>query len=387
MTTTDSLIETEQTLRIPAIEVKQGPNRTLYTFAIDGKQLPKVATIARIRRDEDAQLQGYQRTAVTSHINAIKRYIESADAMLPNALVVAFDKRVTFEPAKGAPADGHSRAGTLMIPVDEEWSESDKPGWIVDGQQRSSAIRQARVESFPVCVTAFITDDAAEQRSQFILVNNTKPLPKGLIHELLPTASGQLPLPLQLRQFPALLLERLNYDEDSPLRHRIHTTTMPDGFVKDNSILRMLEHSLDNGALHEYRNAGAGDGDVASMLRVLKNYWTGVSKVFSLPWDLKPTKSRLTHGVGIISLGFVMDEIIKIKSNGQELTVEDFVVELKALAPICRWTQGNWEFKDGSTRKWNELQNTSKDIQLLTNHLLDCYRRHAKPARKRSSAR
>ncbi len=45
---------------------------------------------------------------------------------------------------------------------------------MVDGQQRSAAIREARVEAFPICVTAFITESAAEQRSQFILVNSTK---------------------------------------------------------------------------------------------------------------------------------------------------------------------------------------------------------------------
>ncbi len=28
--------------------------------------------------------------------------------------------------------------------------DEDKPGWIVDGQQRSAAIRDARIDSFPV---------------------------------------------------------------------------------------------------------------------------------------------------------------------------------------------------------------------------------------------
>ena len=52
-----------------------------------------------------------------------------------------------------------------------------------------------------------------EQRSQFILVNSTKPLPKGLIHELLPvTPAEDLPLPLLKRRYPAQLLDRLNYD-------------------------------------------------------------------------------------------------------------------------------------------------------------------------------
>jgi hypothetical protein len=35
-----------------------------------------------------------------------------------------------------------------------------------------------------------------------------------------------------------------------------------------------------------------------------------------------------------------------------------------------RWTNGFWDFGPGAQRKWNELQNTTRDIQLLTNYLL-----------------
>jgi DGQHR domain-containing protein len=96
------------------------------------------------------------------------------------------------------------------------------------------------VEHFPVYVTAFITDSVAEQRSQFILVNSTKPLPKGLIHELLPsTPAADLPALLLKRRYPAQLLDRLNYDPDSPLFRRIRTPTTAEGTIKDNSILKM----------------------------------------------------------------------------------------------------------------------------------------------------
>ena len=110
--------------------------------------------------------------------------------MIPNALVIAFDKRVEFEPLPGVPYTDYARHGTIIIPISEDEADEDKPGWIVDGQQRSAAIRDARVDSFPICVTAFIAESDEEQRSQFILVNSAKPLPKGLIYELLPGQSA-----------------------------------------------------------------------------------------------------------------------------------------------------------------------------------------------------
>ncbi|MGH4027288.1 MAG: DGQHR domain-containing protein DpdB [Pseudonocardiaceae bacterium] len=362
-------------LRIPALEVRQGPNRTLYTFAIDGKQLPEVAAVARVRRDEDTCLRGYQRPAVLTHIKAIRRYIESADPLLPNALVVAFDKRVTFESSEQFSPSACSRPGTLVIPCERDWADADKPGWIVDGQQRSAAIREAEVAHFPVCVTAFITDDEADQRSQFILVNNTRPLPKGLIHELLPTASGALPAPLQVRRLPARLLERLNYDVDSPMRHRIQSPTMPEGVIKDNSVLRMLENSLLDGALYQYRHPHTGGGKTEAMLAVVKTFWKAVSIVFDEAWKLPPRKSRLTHGIGVISLGYVMDAIADTMPDVDDvLNVENVINELAILKDVCPWTAGTWEFSDGTQRKWNDVQNTSRDIRMVTNHLLSVYR-------------
>ena len=241
-------------LRLPALEVRQGDGSTLYSFAVDGKQLPFFATISRIHRDDDSEIQGYQRPAVLSHINAIRRYIESDSPMIPNALVIAFDKRVQFEPLSGVPHADYTRHGTIIIPVSDDEADEDKPGWIVDGQQRSAAIRDARVESFPICVTAFIAESDEEQRSQFILVNSAKPLPKGLIYELLPGTVGTLPPQFQVREFPSRLLYRLNFVVDSPLYRLIQTPTNPDGKIKDNSILKMLENSLSDGALYFFRN-------------------------------------------------------------------------------------------------------------------------------------
>lgn len=385
-TSTQSVAEANQELRVPALQVRQGPTRTLYSFAVDGKQLPQFATVSRIHRDANTGVQGYQRPEVLSHIAAIRKYLESDEPMIPNAIVIAFDKRVVFEPA--GRADGYTQAGTLVIPLDPNSPEQDKPGWVVDGQQRCAAIREARVEAFPICVTAFITDSDAEQRSQFILVNSTKPLPKGLIHELLPSTVGALPTTLQLRRFPATLLERLNYDEDSPLEQLIQTPTTPQGVIKDNSILRMLENSLSDGALYRYRHAGRERGDADAMLALLKDYWVAVRNTFPSAWGQTPRRSRLMHGVGIISMGFLMDAITDRYAHLRVPTVEDFEYDLGEIADLCCWTDGKWRFDVDHHRKWNDLQNTPRDIQLLTNHLLGEYRArtHRRPVRRQRRA-
>ena len=45
------------------------------------------------------EIEGYQRPEVLSHIGEIRNYLESQSPMVPNAIVVAFDSRVHFEPS------------------------------------------------------------------------------------------------------------------------------------------------------------------------------------------------------------------------------------------------------------------------------------------------
>jgi DGQHR domain-containing protein len=358
-------------LRFPALAYEQTSGRTLYAFAAPGSELARFATVSRIRRDDAANVEGYQRPEVLSHISEIRSYLESEDSILPNAVVVAFDNRVRFE-SQETSEDG--RFGELVIPVDPNAEDYEKPGWMVDGQQRMAALRTADVGTFEVCAVAFIAESEEEQREQFILVNSTKPLPRSLIYELLPVTDCRLPAFLKKRQFPARILERLNYDPDSPLYHRVRTPTNPGGVIKDNSVLRMIENSLSDGVLYRLRDPVSGEHDLDGMLEVLNNFWSAVAETFPQAWSLPPRKSRLTHGAGILSMGYVMDAIADRHRRLGLPSQETFKEDLEPLRPVCRWTDGFWEFGPGAQRRWNEIQNTSKDIQLLANHLLVQYK-------------
>jgi DGQHR domain-containing protein len=367
-------VTTDSSLRLPALAIRQTPSRSLFAFAIDGKRLDSIADVQRIKRNPSESIIGYQRPEVISHISEIRRYLETENAMLPNAIVIAFDSRVRFEPLGETGSDPRGQLGFVEIPAPSLDSES-KPGWIVDGQQRVAALRDADVNSFQVVVIGFVTDSVAEQREQFILVNSTKPLPKGLIYELLPTTEVELPVNLQRKRLPATILERLNVASESPLYRTIQTPTTPGGFVRDNSILRMLENSLNDGALFQFANSRSGAVEIDRMLDLLSAFWHAVIDVFPDAWNKPPTKSRLTHGAGIVTMGHLMDAIVdRLKHRGFP-TREDFREDILPLKDFCSWTSGYWHFGPGMQRKWNEIQNTSKDVQLVANYLLVQYKR------------
>jgi hypothetical protein len=72
----------------------------------------------------------------------------------------------------------------------------------------------------------------------------------------------------------------------------------------------------------------------------------------------------------VIALGFLMDAISDRHRQAPIPRAELFASDLEPIREVCRWTDGYWEFGPGVQRKWNEIQNTPKDIQLLANYLL-----------------
>ncbi|PTX91847.1 hypothetical protein DB346_23060 [Verrucomicrobia bacterium LW23] len=365
-------------LRIPAIRFRQGLNRELFSFVVDGKEIPRFANIVRLgrNRQNENELFGYQRPEVFSHIKEIRRYLESENPLMPNALVVAFQTPLYFrEFEQEQLGDCHSVAGILEIPCPV--SISEKIGWIVDGQQRTAAIRDSRINSFPVSVVAFIANEK-EQREQFILVNSTKPLSKDLIYELLPSTDTRLTHNLEKRKIPSELVTRLNFPgnliDHAPFSGRIKTPTNfnPQANISYNAVLKMLENSISNGILLEYSKKENHSSDLDEMLAVVNNYWQAVSEIFPIAWKLPPSKSRLTHGAGVVAMGFLMDAICERMQFKDRIRKEAIYTELKKIEPICSWTHGTWSFPKGDLQ-WQALQNTPRDIEILASFLLSSY--------------
>ena len=80
------------------------------------------------------------------------------------------------------------------------------------------------------------------------------------------------------------------------------------------------------------------------------------------------------HSAGIVSMGFVMDAIAERNRDAGIPSVEQSAEDLRPIRDVCRWTEGYWNFGPGQQRKWNEIQNTPKDIQLLSNYLMVEYK-------------
>lgn len=365
-----------QVLTRRALQMTQAIGSPLYMFSLTAAEILQVADISRVSRDNNGTLIGYQRPEVRQHIQEITDYLDGEEVLFPNPIIMALPSTVRFTCSRGPGNDGQTaKAGVLEIPLPA--ADGPKPGWIVDGQQRALALARAKRQAFPVPVNAFVADSVELQRDQFLRINNTKPLPRGLVTELLPQISTPLPPRLSMRQTPSALCDLLNRDTTSPFcglikRPSASKDSRTKAVITDTSIVQMLHESLTSpsGCLFPYRNLSSGETDFCGLWTALLLYWNAVRDTFPEAWGKPPTQSRLMHGVGIRAMGRLMDRVMSATDPTQKEAEHQVLNELALLVPHCRWTAGRWDVLD---MRWNEVQNVPKHTRELSSFLIRTY--------------
>ena len=306
----------KKVLKKRALRINENDGNPLYVFSLTGAELLEIGDISRISRDDGGKLIGYQRVEVRRHIQEITEYLNSDTVVFPNSIILALQSTARFVRSRGPETDdGCAVAGTLEIPIPPKGKP--RPAWIVDGQQRAVALSRSKRADLAVPVNAFVADDIELQRDQFLRVNNSKPLPRGLITELLPEVSTNLPPRLAARRIPSAICDWLNQDAKSPFHKLIKRPSLSKAdqkkaVITDTSLIKALEESLGtpNGCLYPYRNVTTGETDFEEITQLLITYWTAVKETFPQAWGKKPDKSRLMHGAGLRSMGRLMDKIM-----------------------------------------------------------------------------
>jgi len=240
---------------------------------------------------------------------------------------------------------------------------------VVDGQQRLTALSGLPNKEFEVFVSVLVCGDYEELRRQFVLINNTRPLPKALIYELLPGVDG-LPARLSSRSSAAYLTERLNYDSTSSLRGQIYQHTNPSGVIRDTAIQKVIMSSASDGALRDFR---ALDDESDRSFNLISEFYGAVQDVFPDDWKgHAPKTSRLVHGAGIVAMGYVM-ELLYARDRADDRST--FARGLSVLRGRTAWTHGSWKFGEEEIVPWNSVQNVQRQIMALAHHLVTVVKR------------
>lgn len=360
-----------------ALKVLQNDDVPLYLFTLAAEEVDLVADVARISRDEAGRLIGYQRPEKQKHVRQIQEYLDSDDPLFPNGLILALPPEVRWRSSRGpSTSDGLAVAGTLHIPFTSD-VDGPRPAWIVDGQQRSLALSRTKNRRLPVPVAGFVAPTLELQREQFLRVNTVQPLPTGLVTELLPEITRVPSARMATRKLPSALVDMLNQDSASPFCGIIRrASTDPDTkkstYVTDTSLIEAIRESIESpsGTLFPYRNIATGTTDTEGIRRALIAYWGAVHDVFEDAWAKPATESRLMHGVGIRSMGRLMDRVMTHVRDDDPNARTAAAAELSLISKHCAWTGGSW---DALGLSWNDLQNTPRHISALSNYLVRTY--------------
>jgi DGQHR domain-containing protein len=360
-------------ITLNALRVEQRADIPIFVFGINGRLIFQIASVSFAERTKAGTLRGYQRLEVKKHIKEIHAYLSDKKPLLPNAIVLAFDERVSFEPLRGQQRSEWGTFGKLTIPLPINASEQ-KVGWIVDGQQRANALSQLDVRRhFPVVVVAFQSPSPELQREQFLLVNKTKPLPRDLLSEILPEVEGGLPRDLDHRRHASKVLQKLRFAEDSPFFGRVRGlgSDGDNANISQNAILSVINDSIRRrGVLFDHCDTERQRYNYDGMAATMNVFFEGVRRTWPTAWDANPKTSRLVHGVGVVALGHVMDRVMREVDAGSPKAASMVVTRLAPLAKRCAWSKGRWPVLNCA---WNELQNTSQDKARLTDFLLKEY--------------
>jgi DGQHR domain-containing protein len=342
------------------VSARQSADHQVVSIAAKAADILKFARIDRAGRDRDGALQGFQRPQVASHIREIRDYLKTPEAVLPNPIVVAFVGNISTRELEG---------GAVELEIDVG---DTPPGFVVDGQQRLTALSGLPERDFEVFVSILVCRNYEELRRQFVLINSTRPLPKSLIYELLPGVTG-LPARLTNRSFAASLAERLNFDPASSLRGMIYQHTNPIGIIRDTAIQKVIMQSTSDGAIREMPPEEQFDRG----FKLIAEFFAAVKNVFREDWEgHNPKTSRVLHSAGIIALGYVMELIV---ARDAATSREDFERGLAGLKGRTAWTSGYWQYSSHEQVAWNSIENTPRQIMALAQHLVSTVRRLSRP--------
>ena len=351
--------------KFKAVRARQAAGHDVFVFAAHSSDVLSFAAIERVSRAEDGQLKGFQRHQVAAHIREIRDYLSRDDALLPNAVIVAFIDGVKVKDI-----------GDGVVQVEISAGKDEKPGFVVDGQQRLTALAGIDKPDFQVFVSALVCKDYNELRQQFVLINNTRPLPKTLIYELLPNVDG-LPERFTQRKFSARIVDLLNFTRGSSLHGEIRQHTNPTGVISDTAMQRFIMNSASDGAIRDLLQYEDRD---ARSFHLVSEFFQAVATVYGPAWTgMTPRFSRLRHGAGIVSMGFVMDHLYSLEGATEHTQFER---GLRLLAPYTAWTGGQWPLAAWDTRPWNGIQNTPNDIDLLTRYLVSSLKKALRKPRR-----
>jgi DNA sulfur modification protein DndB len=311
-----------------ALEVKQNSlDYNLYVFIADGKEISKQVGVRKMEWHKGKfKAEGFQRALDMTRVSEIGTYV-SKNAILPNALVVAFEEgTLHFVPLPGQREDSAARFGHLTVRAkyckgrDVELvplPEHERIGYVIDGQHRLKGIESSTLPegSFPIIISAFYKVDARFQLSQFYALNQTIPISRALLALLRRELGLQLSPREAYKKAVSDVCEILQSKPGSPFEPEKYVgSPIYKGPLSITVVEGMVERAIKNTNLKWKWNQDANLIPVSDLQYVgqsLYVYWKGISEMFPNYWGKRPKDQRLFCAIGLYTMIQFFDKVME----------------------------------------------------------------------------
>ena len=294
-------------ISIPILKVTQ-PIGDFFVGKVDARKLLSISSVD-IRKQSDKliyQPKGLQRIRNQKRINEIKDFITSVDASFPNSIIINLSSDYILNKS-------FEQEGILKIKKDRNAAN------IIDGQHRLFGFEGIEF-SFELIVSIFIDLEVDERAYMFSTINSKQiKVNPSLAYDLFEFEEFRSP-----QKTAHDIVKGLNFDPDSPWYKKINMLgrrhLLFRGDMSQSTFIKYLLPLISENPTYDRDQIKRGDTpnkyDLNKcifnnffveekdeyILKILRNYFNAVKKVWPEEWENKRKKYILTKTTGYISL-------------------------------------------------------------------------------------
>jgi len=336
---------------------------------------------------------GVQRQRHDKWVEELKDGLKSSKAEMWSTAIVYFDQE-KIEYNKLRDYNGQE-IGVIIINYDGHVYDAEKPGWILDGQQRMWALENIAIASddpdslkligpVTIAIGEFYNEDIGTKlnfiRRTFSHANKTQNLPKNFRKDLIGTLDdySQEIMTKKDKQDALIssIIRYLNTDNDSPFKDIID--------MQNRGLPRIQGDLISWGAMYyivqeilEYEAFNKEDLPIPELdsrykfnLDLIKDYFNAIKYIYSSEWEQAIQDSRLRSRLVLSSFSMLIGKILHISialSSNREARFKEIVRESLKISEDERVS-----FDVNSPLLLN-LKNNQADIKALTENLIKIY--------------
>jgi len=356
-------------------------------------ELRKICGIHRFHSPDKINKIGVQRLKHIKWVEELQEGLKSPKAEMWSTAIIYFDiDKIEYTKLRDFE---DQEIGVIIITYDGHVFDADKPGWILDGQQRMWALENIAINTedsdsleligpITIVIGEFEDNDSNDKldfiRRTFYITNKTQNLPSNFRKDLLATLNESsqeiLTKKDKMDTLIASIVDNLSNEVDSPFRNLIDISNLglprkQGEYISRGAMNYIVQELLEYEAFNkENLPIPKSDNRYKFNMNLIKDYFNAIRFIFITEWEKPTEESRIRSRLVLTSFASLLSNVLHISfalSHDRENRFRVIVQEILKISEDERA-----QFDKNSSLLLN-LKNNKADISTLTAKLIRIY--------------